>query len=240
MPPPERRLALAAGLGLAFVLAVVLASAAIRLGSAFAILGDFELKILRGIHRASASLELVAALALAWLAWRGRRTHPRLVYGAAIALAVTAFLSVLGIVAGRNPPAWAALGNLLGGLLLTATFGWVLAAVRGEPSRPFRVVLATVGVLLAVQCVVGARISVLSLKAPSLQIHALLGIGLAAVLAWWGGREGATGLRILAFLVPLAGFTALQYDHSAIAAFAHAAVAALLVAAVSFRLSRIA
>ena len=38
----------------------------------------------------------------------------------------------------------------------------------------------------------------------------------------------------LALLVPLAGFTALHFEHSAVAAFAHASVAALLIAAAAY------
>ena len=236
LPPPESRVRLAAALGLAFVLAVVLASAAIRLGSASAYFPshEFFLRTLRGIHRLSASLELLAALWLGWMAWQGRRERPRLAIAAALALAVTAFLAILGILAGQNPPPVAALGNLLGGLALTVVFAWMLAAVRRDASQSFGSAFFLLGLFLGLQCVIGARISILSLKAPSLQLHALLGLGLAALLAWAAIRRRTRGLLGLAFLAPIAGFTALQYDHSAGAAFVHAAAAAALLATGAF------
>lgn len=231
---------LSAALGLAFVLAVVLASAAIRLGSASAYFPahEFFLRTLRGIHRLSASLELLAAIWLGWMAWRRRRERAGLAIAAALALAVTLFLAVLGILAGQNPPPVAALGNLLGGLALTVLFASMLGAVRPGASQSSRSAFFLAGLLLGLQCVIGARISILSLKAPSLQLHALLGLGLAALLAWVAIRRGTGWLLVLALLAPIAGFTALQYDHSAGAAFAHAAAAAALLAASAFLVGR--
>lgn len=239
LPPPESRVRLAAALGLGFVLAVVLASAAIRLGSAsyFPIHESF-LRILRGVHRLSASLELLAAVWLGWMAWQGRRERPRLAIAAALALAVTLFLAVLGILAGQNPPPVAALGNLLGGLMLTVLFAFMLAAARRDASQSFESAVFLPGVLLALQCVIGARISILSLKAPTLQLHALLGLALAALLAWVAVRRGTRWLFVLALLAPIAGFTALQYDHSAGAAFAHAVAAAAFLAMCAFIFGR--
>lgn len=229
---------LAAALGLAFVLAVVLASAAIRLGSSFSSLNDFEVGIFRAVHRTSASLELIVALWLGWMAWQGRRERAPLAIAAALVLAVTLFLAVLGILAGQNPPPVAALGNLLGGLTLTVLFAFMLAAIRRDASRPPGSFFILLGIFLALQCVIGARISILSLKAPTLQLHALLGLALAALLAWIAIRRGTRWLLVLALLAPIAGFTALQYDHSAGAAFAHAAAAAALLAASAFLAGR--
>ena len=109
--PPEARLAAAAATGLGLVLLVIVVSVAIRLEAG-------PLTALRGVHRAAASLEVLAMLALAWLAWRR----------ASLVIALTVFLSLLGIFAGQNPPPVAALGNLLGGLALAAAFAWVLGA----------------------------------------------------------------------------------------------------------------
>jgi hypothetical protein len=240
LPPPESRVRLAAALGLAFVLAVVLASAAIRLGSASAYFPshEFFLRTLRGIHRLSASLELLAALWLGWMAWQGRRERPRLAIAAALALVVTLFLAVLGILAGQNPPPVAALGNLLGGLTLTVLFAFMLAAVRRDASRSSGSSFFLLGLFLALQGVIGARISILALKAPTLQLHALLGLALAALLAWAALRRGTRWLFVLALLAPIAGFTALQYDHSAGAAFVHAVAAAAFLAMCAFIFGR--
>jgi hypothetical protein len=63
----------------------------------------------------------------------------------------------------------------------------------------------------------------------------MLGILLACGAAWLARRIGHVHYRAAAFalalLVPLAGFTALHFEHSAAAAFAHAIVAVLLIAA---------
>lgn len=240
-PLPERRFRFAAALALALVLAVVLASAAIRLGSASGFLSpeDVLLKGLRAVHRASASAEVLVALWLGWMAWQARRERADLARGAALALVLTVFLSLLGIAAGRDPSPPAALGNVLGGLLLAATFSWMLAAVRRGASQPFHPALIPgLAVMLALQCVVGARVSVLSLKAPSVQIHALLGVALAALLVWLAVSSKTRLLVVLAVLAPLAGFTVLQYEHSSLAAFVHAAAAAALVVAGAFVLRK--
>lgn len=225
---PEGRVRLAAALGLGLVLTVVLASAGIRLF----VPEEMPLKILRGIHRISASLELLMAVWLGWMAWQGRRERPRLAIAAALVLAVTVFLAVLGILAGQNPPPVAALGNLLGGLALVFLFSRMLSA---DGSSGIYLALA---ILIALQCVIGARISILGLKAPSLQLHALLGLGLAALLAWAAIRRRSRWLLALALLAPVAGFTALQFDHSPGAAFAHAAAAAALLATFVFIFGR--
>lgn len=201
------------------MLAVVLVAAAIRLqGPTLA---------LRAIHRVAASLEVIAVLWLAWLAWRARAERPGLLRGALLALALSAFLSIVGIAFGQTPPPAAAAANLLGGLALTAVFAWVLA---GSGSFPW-----WLGALLAAQLGLGARLAIVDRWAPALPAHALLALPLAAALAWLGlGRvEGAAGktLFALALLAPLAGFTALQYDHSPGAALVHAAAVALLLSA---------
>lgn len=107
MHPREKT---AAALGLGLVLAVVIAAAGIRLG-----IGIPELRV---VHRISASLEVLAVLWLAWMAWRRAAVQ--------LALALTVLLSVVGILAGQNPPPTAAAVNLLGGLSLLAVFAWIL------------------------------------------------------------------------------------------------------------------
>ena len=230
-----------AAAGLALVFAVVLLSAAIRLGQAAAPpLGEGMLLMLRALHRAAASLEVLAAAWLAWFAWRARAERPALARGVALAAAITVALSVLGIVAGRTPPPAAAAGNLLGGLGLAAVFAWILGVLRQPAGRAADYVVAGGAVLLAVQCLLGARLAVFPAGAasPALPAHAMLGILLACGAVWFArgigsARQRAAGFA-LALLVPLAGFTALHFEHSAAAAFAHAIVAALLVAGAAY------
>lgn len=230
-----------AAAGLALVFAVVLLSSAIRLGQVAAPpLGEGMLLMLRALHRAAASLEVLAAAWLAWIAWRVRAEHSALALGVALAAALTVALSVLGIVAGRTPAPAAAAGNLLGGLALAAVFAWILGVLRQPAGRAADYVVAGVAVLLAVQCLLGARLAVFPAGAasPALPAHAMLGILLACGAAWFArgigrARRRATGFA-LALLVPLAGFTALHFEHSAAAAFAHAIVAALLIVAAAY------
>ena len=157
---PDTFFTTAAALSLGCVLAVVLVSAAIRLGSGFSVLSGFQLMVLRGIHRTAASLEVLAVLWLAWMAWSARRAQPRRALAAGLALAVTAFLSVLGILAGQDPPPAAAMANLLGGLALTAIFAWLLGAL--EPDRAARAWRSSSppAVCSTLQVFLGARLSI--------------------------------------------------------------------------------
>jgi len=237
----ERRVRNVAAAGLALVFAVVLLSAAIRLGQAAAPpMGEGMLLLLRGFHRAAASLEVLAAAWLGWFAWCARTERPALAMRAALAVAITVALSVLGIVSGRAPPPAAAAGNLLGGLALTAVFAWILGGLRRPDGRAADYGVGGGVVLLVVQCLIGARLAVFPAAAasPALPAHAMLGILLACGAAWLARRIGRVRVRAAAFalalLVPLAGFTALHFEHSAAAAFAHAIVAALLVVAAAY------
>ena len=234
MSPPERRFRLAAGLGLGLLLVVVVAAAGIRL--------EIAPGVLRLIHRAAASLEVIVVLWLGWMAWRARASRPGVWRASLVAIGLTAFLAAVGIAAGQNPPPAAA--NLLGGLALAAVFAWLLGRIN-EGSRAIGLVLAfIVGVLLAIQLLLGARLAIVERFAVALPVHGLLAMVLAALLAWLGlarvpGRAGKA-LFALALAAPVAGFTALHYEWSAGAALAHAAAAALLLASTSYALGRVA
>jgi hypothetical protein len=232
--PPEARVAKAAWAGLALVVTVIVVSVAIRIGADVASAG--LMRALRGVHRASASLEVLAALALAWFAWRSSLA----------VLALTVFLSVLGIFAGQKPPPLAALGNLLGGLALAAAFAWALGRAHGRaPQGRSRLGHAAVA-LFAVQCALGAWLSIFAEELWSLALlaHALLGLALAAGAAWLALRLALAPQRFallgVALVAPAAGAASALFGQPIAASLAHAAAGALLVAAAAYAHARLA
>lgn len=207
-----------AALGLGLVLAVLVAAAGIRL--------ETGIPGLRIVHRVAASLEVLVVLWLAWLDWR----RPAVL----LAVALTAILSVAGIVGGQQPPAAIAAVNLLGGLALAATFSWMLGEKGSGPFSP-KWVLTPLLALLAVQLALGTWLAIVDRVGMALAAHGLVAVALAALLAWTARGKA---LFLLALAAPLAGFTALHYDHSAFAALAHAAIAALLVVLAAYGFAR--
>ena len=226
--PPEPRFALAAATGLSLVLLVIVVSVAIRLDSG-------PLGALRGVHRTAASLEVLAALALLWLAWR--KALPVLV--------LTAFLSVLGIAAGQDPPLPAATSNLLGGLALAAAFAWALGRAHGRAARRAGRIAHAAAALFAVQCALGAWLSLYAEEIWSwaLAAHAMLGLALAAGAAWLALRLARTAQRLAllgaALAAPAAGGVSALFGQPLGAMLAHAAAAAALVAAAAYAHSRL-
>lgn len=213
----------AAALGLGLVLAVVIAAAGIRLESG--------IPGLRLVHRVAASLEVLVVAWLAWMDWRRPAVR--------IALALTVVLSLVGILAGQNPPPAAAAVNLLGGLSLAATFAWILGKRGQDPfarsakafARRARERFLTPFLLIAAQLALGAWLSIGERYSMALPLHGLLAVGLTAFLVWLG--RGRPVLLALSLAAPAAGFTALHYEWSAAAALGHAIAVALLVAAVA-------
>ena len=231
--PPERRFRLAAGLGLGLLLVVVVAAAGIRL--------EIGPGVLRPIHRAAASLEVIVVLWLGWMAWRARATRPVVWRGSFVAIGLTAFLSVLGIAAGQNPAARRGRGQPA--RRPRARRGLCLASWQDRRARVRRAspIGSFVGVLLAISsCLArGSRSS----SASRLRSRS------TACLRWcsprcsrgWGSRvPGRAGkaLFALALAAPGAGFTSLHYEYSAVAALVHALAAALLLASTAYALGR--
>lgn len=199
----------AAALGLSLVLAVVIAAAGIRLGTGIA--------WLRPVHRVAASLEVLVVLWLLWAAWRRPAVW--------VAAALTAVLSVVGIVGGQEPGRALSTVNLLGGLALAATFAWILGEKEERGLTPI------LG-LLAIQVCLGAAIAIL--EASIVPLHAMLAIVLTTLSVWLARPL----VGVLALLALLAGFTTLHYEASTLAAFAHAIAAAALVAAAAYAFAR--
>jgi hypothetical protein len=224
----ERALrALATG-SLALVLVVIVASAFIRLSQQD--LGAW-MPLVRGTHRASASLATLLILCVCSLAWRaGRRAL-------AVAIGVlTIALSILGAATGISPPPAAQAGNLLGGL--------VLAALLARLVFPASAIWGAFLLVLAVQIGLGAWLSMFAdeLWSWTLLVHAVLGSGLAAVLVRAALRQPRPGERValvaLALAVPAAGAAAALFGVPLTAAVAHTtAVAALAMAAASVRIA---
>lgn len=233
-----RLLRCCAATGLALTVVVVYASAAIRLWQAAAPpIESGVLAVLRAAHRTAASLEVAAALLFAWLAWRARADQRNLVRAAALALALTVFLSVLGIAAGRQPPPAAALANLLAGLALAAAFAWTLGLQGPHTSQPRDRLRRLAAALLVAQCALGASLATLpgARVSAAVPLHGIAGIVVAAIVFRLALRAASPAARtaglLLATLVPLAGFSVLHFEGSAGAAFVHAAAAAALVVA---------
>lgn len=242
MPAPERRLAVAAALALGLVLAVVFASAAIRLGASVDSPSAFSTAVLRIIHRSAASLEVAVVAWLGWMAWRARGVRPVVFRAALLGIGLSAFLSVVGIAAGQNPPPAGAAANLLGGLALTALFAWLLGTLNRHSGQAGLTLASTICVLLAIQLALGAWLSIVDRPGIALPVHALLAMALAALVGWVGlaRARGPAGraLFALALAAPIAGFTSLHYDDSAGAALIHTALAAMLLASTAYALGR--
>lgn len=202
----------AAALGLGLVLAVVIAAAGIRLESG--------IPGLRLVHRVAASLEVLVVAWLAWMDWRRPAVR--------VALVLTVVLSVVGILAGQNPPPAAAAVNLLGGLSLTAVFAWILGK-KGSGTFSAKKRFLTPFLLVGAQLALGAWLSIGERYSMALPLHGLFAVALTAFLVWLG--RGKPVLLALSLAAPVAGFTALHYEWSAGAALGHAIAVALLVAA---------
>ncbi len=246
-PSPERRLRASAALaaaGWALMLAVVAASAYIRMSAA----PGADVDLARGVHRASASLAgLVVLLLAAHALWRRV-----LVPGALAALALTAFLALLGRATGSAPPPPAALGNLLAGVALAALLAWLFGRARApwRAAAPERRLAHAALAAAALQVAFGAWIATfLAAERPSLApwVHAATGIAVAALVAWLGMRLSRAGLArpgmaviALAALALAAGIVAALLDLPTLAALAHPLATVLLLSALAQAVARIA
>jgi hypothetical protein len=130
-PTAQHRVAAAC---LALMFAVVCASAFLRhFGAAPVLQATWaaELGWVRQVHRVAATLVLLGAVAMVWMAWRSRRSgDPSFVLASAL-LGVALLLSVLGVAAGASRAPFVVLINLMGGLAMLG----LCARLAVEPSR---------------------------------------------------------------------------------------------------------
>jgi hypothetical protein len=228
---PSRTYRALTAASLALVLAVVFASALIRLA------GDElggALVFVRVAHRLAASAAALAILGAGWFAWReGRRAM------AAPVVALMLALSALGAATGTEPPPPAAAGNLLGGLALAALLAWWLGRAGRRGGAPLAHAVAA---LVAAQALLGAWCTLFERDETwtfALLGHATLGLAAAGLLAWVALRARAWPLVALAAAAPLAGLVSGLLDAPPAAALAHAAAAALAVAGAAWAHGRL-
>lgn len=235
-----------AGVAALAVLTVVAASVTIRLGARE--LGE-AIAIVRGLHRAAASLAALLVFALFALALRRREVH-----AATIAVfALTALLSIVGWITGTEPPRPAAAFNQLGGIALAALLAWLAGRESGpSASAPRLRALAAAAVLFAgLQAAYGAMLATTfspdAPPVPFLLAHAALGLAAAAMVAALGVRFAAAGSAALGFalvacaaLAPAIGAVSVVAASPLAFRVGHAFAAALLLAAATHGHARLA
>jgi hypothetical protein len=216
--PRGPALARLAALCLALMFVVVVASAFLRHYADQAAWAG-ELARARQIHRVAATLVLLGALAMVWLARRAQD-------GVALRLAwclvgVAALLSALGVAAGASRAAPVVLVNLLGGFAMLALCARLSlsAPARGGSGRAARWLLA----LMALQAAAGAIASAqagpecvaLTGCSAAAMVHRVSGVLLALGLLVFGVRSAQrlqrwedAALALIALLLLLAGVLA--------------------------------
>jgi hypothetical protein len=250
---PEARWAavLAAGT-LAFVLAVIAASAYIRLGSAqIPAASGASIEAARTVRQTAGAVVALGVLALAIAAPAVRATRAALGAAAAGALALTVMLSLVGLATGIEPPPAAAYANQFGGVLLAGLLGWLYgrAASRFDSAAPDRALARAALLFCLLQAAFGGAIATLLRSAPAalLILHAATGLAAASCVAAlalrFAGRDarwlGAV-LAACAASVPLIGLVSALLAPSAALQVAHALAGAALLACAAHALGRLA
>jgi len=232
---------LAAGT-LAFVLAVIGASAYIRLGSAqIPAASSDSIDAARTVRKSAGALAALGVVALAIAAPAVRATRSALGAAAGGALAMTVVLSLVGVATGVEPPPAAAFANQFGGALLAGLLGWLSgrAAARLDATAADRA-LGTAALLFCVlQAAFGGAIATLLRDPPValLIVHAATGVAAACCVAGLVPGLGRRGARWLAALlavcavsVPLIGVASTLVGITAQLQVAHALAGATLLA----------
>lgn len=121
--------------GAVLVFIVIVASAFLRLAQAAEAWPD-AIVLVRFAHRVAAIGVGFLVLTIAVVCWSVRRRQKAEAIAAAVLVALTIFLSVLGrATPGAELPA-VTLGNLLGGMAMLGLLGWLRATARDPRTRP--------------------------------------------------------------------------------------------------------
>lgn len=234
--------AVLAGTTLLLVLAVIAASAFVRLASAQAPSGSATaIDAARTIRKSAGSVAAAGIAALAIGAASVRATRGMLGAAAGGALALMLMLSLVGLATGIQPPRWAAYANQFGGVLLAGVLGWLSGraatgsdAVAGD-RRLARAALA----LCVLQAAFGGWIAT-STRDPSgtmVILHAAIGMAAACSAAALAIRlSGFLRAALLACIlsVPFIGLASALASMPVFLQVAHALLGAALLACVAF------
>ena len=157
----RRFAATAAAIGCALVLAVIVASAYLRLSQA-APGWSGPVGLARVVHRLAASAEALLVVMIAVVCWGARRLWTGGALTAALIAALTVFLALLGIVTADAQTPAVTLGNLLAGMALLGALWSLRLQARSTvpPAYSTTVFRMWTGVaLLALQIALGGLVS---------------------------------------------------------------------------------
>lgn len=199
----RRALVWCATTGALLVFIVIVASAFLRLAQAAETWPD-AIVVVRFAHRVAAIGVGFLVLAIAVVCWTVRRRQPGEAIAAAVLVALTIFLSVLGrATPGAELPA-VTLGNLLGGMAMLGLLWWLRLAARSARASPInrgRVAsaLAWAGLaLIATELAMGALVSASHAQASCKTLPDCHG-------HWWPPGETLAALDPRRAFEPLAG-----------------------------------
>jgi hypothetical protein len=250
--PDTRWAAILAGCTLAFVVAVIAASAHVRLGSdPTRAASAASIEAARDVRKGAGAIAAAGVMALAVAAPVVGATRAALGVAAVSALAMTVVLSLVGLATGIGPPPWAAYTNQFGGALLAGVLGWLLGRASGPlgpvaQSRRLARAALFFGVL---QAAFGGALATLLRDPPVLilVLHAATGLAamcfalaFAAALGQISGRSEGTLIAACAAGVPLIGLACTLAPSSTALQVAHSLGGAILLACMSYALGRLA
>ena len=250
--PDTRWAAILAGCTLAFVLAVIAASAHVRLGSDPARAASAaSIDAARDVRKGAGAVAAIGVMALAVAAPVVGATRAALGAAALAALAMTVVLSLVGLATGIGPPPWAAYTNQLGGVLLAGVLGWLFgrASARLEPAAQSRQLAGIALLFCVLQAAFGGALATLLRDSPVLLLvlHAATGLAvmcfalaLAVALGRTGGGPEGTLIAACAVGVPLIGLACTLAASSTALQLVHSLGGAMLLAGVTYALGRLA
>jgi len=157
----QRFAARAAAIGCALVLAVIVASAYLRLSQAGPGWSGLT-GIARIVHRLAASAEALLVVMIVAMCWGVRRTWAGGALTTAVIAGLSVFLTLLGIVTAEAQTPSVTLGNLLGGMTLLGAFWLLRLQALSAPGRGRGTAVCWMGagvLLLALQIALGGLVS---------------------------------------------------------------------------------